>query len=285
MRDTSDPAIQPTLDAVFDRLQVHPRIALVLGSGLGGFADRVEEARTLPTSEIPGYPRSTVAGHAGRLVAGRVEGVEVLVMQGRVHFYEGYPMEQVVLPVRLAAALGAEALVLTNAAGGVGEELAPGDLMAITDHVNLMGTNPLIGQSWGFDRFPDMSRAWDPDLTAALRGAAEAESIELKRGVLGAWTGPTYETASEVKLLRQIGVDAACMSTVPEAIAAARLRLRTCGVSCITNYATGVTDQPLSHDEVQETADRVAETFQRLLTAAIPAIAAHAAGTAEEGRS
>lgn len=273
MQPKPDEEIRPAAEYVKERVDTPPTLALVLGSGLGAFADEVEDAVAIPTPEIPGYPRSTVEGHAGRLVFGKVGGAQVMVVQGRVHFYEGYPMADVVKPVRLAAALGARGLVVTNASGGISEELEPGDLMAICDHVNLMGTNPLIGQDWGYERFPDMSRAYDPDLRKVLYRVAGEERIQLKEGVLGAWTGPTYETAAEVKFLQSIGVSAACMSTVPEVITAARLRLRTVGVSCITNMATGISDTPLTHEEVTETAARVEDKFRGLLRAAVPELA------------
>jgi len=273
MRDTRDPEIKVTADYVAERIKREPVLALVLGSGLGAFADEVKDPVIIPTKEIPGYPESTVEGHAGKLVAGEIDGVFVLVVQGRVHFYEGYPMSQVVVPTRLCAALGAKALVVTNAAGGMGDHLEPGDLMAISDHVNMMGTNPLIGQTWGFDRFPDMSDAYNKELRDVLHKVADNESIELKDGVLGGFMGPTYETVSEVRFLRSIGADAACMSTIPEVITAARLKLKAVGVSCITNKATGISKTPLTHEEVTETAAMVADKFKRLLRKSVPALA------------
>jgi len=273
MRDTRDPEIQEAAEFVYDKMGGSPDLTLVLGSGLGAFAEDVSDPIIVPTTEVPGYPASTVAGHAGRLVGGTIDGVRVLVIQGRVHFYEGYPMEKVVYPVRIAAALGSKGLVVTNAAGGIGDHLEPGDLMAITDHVNMMGTNPLIGQSFGFDRFPDMSRAYDPDMRKVLHKVAIEQDIKLKDGVLGGWTGPTYETAAEIQFLRQIGVSAGCMSTIPEVITAARLKLPTCGISCITNKATGISPTPLTHEEVQETAARVESIFRKLLKAAVPRMA------------
>lgn len=274
MRETHDPAVLPAIEQIQKLTGGEtPELALVLGSGLGSFAEDASDPIIVPTTEIDGYPRSTVAGHAGRLVFGTVDGVRVMIVQGRIHFYEGYPMEKVVWPVRISAALGVKALVVTNASGGIGDHLEPGDLMAISDHVNMMGTNPLIAQEWGFDRFPDMSRAYDPDLRKALHKVALEQDIKLKDGVLGGWTGPTYETAAEVQLLKANGVHAACMSTIPEVIAAARLKLPTCGVSCITNKATGISETPLTHEEVQETAARVENTFRKLLRAAVPELA------------
>ena len=274
MRETNDPGILAARDYVAQRMPQAPEIALVLGSGLGSFADEVQNPVIIPTTDIPGYPKSTVPGHAGRLVMGTIDDVPVIVVQGRVHFYEGYPMNEVVVPTRLVASLGVKLLVVTNAAGGMGDHLEPGDLMAITDHVNLMGTNPLIGQTWGFDRFPDMSRAYDPDLRKTLHEVADSEGIKLKDGVLGGFMGPTYETAAEVRFLRLVGAHAACMSTIPEVIASARLKLPVVGVSCITNKATGISDTPLTHEEVTETAAKVESTFRRLLRAAVPAFSA-----------
>lgn len=277
MRDTHDPAVQPAVEQIQKLAGTEaPQLALILGSGLGSFADEVSDPVIIPTTEIDGYPRSTVEGHAGRLVIGDIDGVRVMVVQGRVHFYEGYPMEKVVWPVRISAAIGAKALVVTNASGGIGDHLEPGDLMAITDHVNMMGTNPLIGQQWGFERFPDMTRAYDPELRKALHKVAIEQDIKLKDGVLGGWTGPTYETSAEVQLLKQVGVHAACMSTIPEVITAARLRFPTVGVSCITNKATGISETPLTHEEVQETAAKVESTFRKLLRSAVPDLASTA---------
>ncbi len=277
MRDTRDPGIQSVARFVADKIQLEPEIALVLGSGLGSFAEDVEDKVVLPTNEIEGYPVSTVEGHAGKIVAGKVDGIKVLVFQGRVHYYEGYPMAQVVFPVRLAATLGVKALIVTNASGGLGDDFQPGDLMLITDHINLMGTNPLIGQTWGFDRFPDMSRAYHPELRAAIEQAALAQKIVLKHGILGGWSGPTYETVAEVRMLKQLGVSAACMSTIPEVITAARLKLPACGVSCITNLASGLSDKPLAHEEVTEVAALVEGKFHSLIRAAVPEVANAAA--------
>ncbi|MCB2197778.1 purine-nucleoside phosphorylase [bacterium] len=273
MRETNDPGIRAAHDYVAERIPETPRLGLILGSGLGSFADEVSNPVVIPTGEIPGYPVSTVPGHAGRLVFGRIDDVPVVVVQGRVHFYEGYPMEQVVMPARLVAALGVTVLVVTNASGAMGDHLDPGDLMSITDHINMMGTNPLIGQTWGFDRFPDMSMAYHPELRKRLHAVAEQEGIKLKEGVLGGFMGPTYETSAEVRFLKSIGADAACMSTIPEVIASARLKLPVVGVSCITNKATGISPTPLTHEEVTETAAKVEMKFRRLLRAAVPELA------------
>ncbi len=274
MLETHDPEIRQIVQQVETKIQEIPLIGFILGSGLGEFAEEVKNPIIMPTSSLPDYPRSTVSGHAGKLVAGRIGEVSVMIVQGRVHYYEGYPISKVVYPVRLLAALGAQALIVTNAAGGMGEEFQPGDLMAITDQVNLMGVNPLVGQSWGFETFPDMTDAYDPKLRQALHRAAKSVNVILKEGVLGGWMGPSYETATEVRLLKMVGVSAACMSTIPEVIAAARLRLRLAGISCITNMATGFSTTPLTHEEVKVTAAKVQVKFRTLLKAAIPEIAA-----------
>jgi purine-nucleoside phosphorylase len=271
--DTNDPGVQNALAHVQKLYGTEPVLGFILGSGLGSFAEEVDDPIVIPTPEIPDYPVSTVPGHAGKLVCGDIDGVPVVIVQGRVHAYEGYPLERVVFPTRLLAALGTKAMVVTNASGSTYDELHPGELMAIRDQVNLMGVNPLVGQSWGFDRFPDMSRAYDPDLIDVMKQTAEQAGIPLKEGVVGAMIGPTYETRSEVRLLRTIGVDAACMSTIPEVIAAARLKLRVAGVSCITNYATGVSNRAHSHEEVVEVAGRAEKTFRRLLREAVKPLA------------
>jgi len=244
-----------------------PRVGVVLGSGLGHFADTLGQAATLPYAEVPGFPVSSVAGHAGRLVAGSTpSGGQVLVMQGRVHCYEGCPIEQVVLPVRTLVACGCRCVVITNAAGGIRSDLAPGDLVLITDHLNLSGRNPLVG---GNDerlgpRFPDMSDAYDAALRALAHQAAADEGLRLKEGVYSWLIGPSYETPAEIRMLRSLGADLAGMSTVPEVIAAHHMGARVLGISCVTNLAAGLGGK-LSHEEVKETAERVAHTFLRLL--------------------
>lgn len=265
MIDTNDPGIRKAAEFVTERMAIKPLIGVILGSGLGAFAGEIESQVIIPTNTIPDYPESTVEGHAGKLVTGILGQVPVLAFQGRVHYYEGYPIHKVVIPVRLMAAIGVKYMVITNASGGVSKDLEPGDLMLITDHINLMGTNPLIGQQWGFERFPDMSNAYDKELQEIARNSSMDLGIDLKEGVLGAWSGPTYETVSEVRFLETVGVSAACMSTVPEVIAAARLHLRTVGISCITNMATGISPSPLTHDEVTETAAVAQDQFVALL--------------------
>ena len=249
------------------RLTLEPRIAIVLGSGLGAFADDFEEAVGIPYNEIPGFPRSTVEGHSGRLVAGKVDNVPVLAMQGRVHYYEGYSLEEVTFPVRTFKLLGIKTLVLTNAAGGINVQLTQGALMMISDHVNLMGDNPLLGpndERFG-PRFPDMSAVYSPELQELVVEEAKAIGVEVRRGIYGGLSGPSYETPAEIHLLRNLGADAVGMSTVPEAIVARHMNLEVLGISCITNMAAGLGDQPIDHAEVMATGDRVRGTFTQLL--------------------
>ncbi|MDQ1590737.1 MAG: purine-nucleoside phosphorylase [Pyrinomonadaceae bacterium] len=248
------------------------RVGLVLGSGLGAFADDLEDATVIPYEEIPGFARSTVEGHAGRLVVGRVAGTPVIVQQGRFHFYEGYALDEVTFPVRVFGLLGVKSLVLTNAAGGLNNSFKQGALMLISDHLNLMGTNPLLGANdtrFGA-RFPDMSEVYDREFQEAVICEAQAMEIELKRGIYAALTGPSYETPAEIRMLRALGADAVGMSTVPEAIVARHMNLKVLGISCITNMAAGVLDRPIDHAEVMETGKQVRVTFTELLRRTIP---------------
>ena len=248
------------------------RVALVLGSGLGAFADELESAEAIPYAEIPGFARPTVEGHAGRLVLGKVGGVGVAAMQGRFHFYEGYTLEEVTFPIRVLALLGASSLVLTNAAGGLNNSFEQGALVLISDHLNLMGTNPLLGPNdlrFG-QRFPDMTEVYDREYQDAAITEAHATGVELRRGIYAALSGPSYETPAEIRMLRLLGADAVGMSTVPEAIVARQMGLRVLGISCITNMAAGVLDKPINHEEVIETGERVRETFAELLRRVIP---------------
>ncbi|HEV2803184.1 MAG TPA: purine-nucleoside phosphorylase [Pyrinomonadaceae bacterium] len=248
------------------------RTGLVLGSGLGAFADDLEDAVAIPYEEIPGFARSTVEGHAGRLVVGRVAGVTVVVQQGRFHFYEGYALEEVTFPVRVLGLLGIKSLVLTNAAGGLNNSFKQGALMLISDHLNLMGVNPLRGandERFGA-RFPDMSEVYDREFQEAAVSEAQAMEIELKRGVYAALTGPSYETPAEIRMLRALGADAVGMSTVPEAIVARHMGVKVLGISCITNMAAGVLDRPIDHAEVMETGEQVRVVFTELLRRTIP---------------
>jgi purine-nucleoside phosphorylase len=244
-----------------------PRVGVVLGSGLGSFADTLDDPAAIPYAEIPGFAVSSVAGHAGRFVAGRSGAVPVLAMQGRVHAYEGHPLEQVVLPARAMVAAGCRVVIITNAAGGIRADLRPGDLAVISDHVNLTGRNPLAGPNDDRlgPRFPDMSAAYDPELRALARRAATVEGLPLKEGVYSWLLGPSYETPAEIRMLRAIGCDLAGMSTVPEVVAAHHMGARVLGLSCVTNMAAGLGGK-LSHEEVKETADRVRDAFVRLLS-------------------
>jgi purine-nucleoside phosphorylase len=249
------------------RTKLEPRIALVLGSGLGGFADDFQESVSIPYEEIPGFVRSTAEGHAGRLVIGKVDTVPVVAMQGRVHYYEGYSLEEVTFPIRTFKLLGVKTLILTNASGGINVELNQGALMVISDHVNLMGDNPLRGRNderFG-PRFPDMTAVYSRELQELVIEEANAIGVELRRGIYGALSGPSYETPAEIHLLRNLGADAVGMSTVPEAIVARHMDVEVLGISCITNMAAGISDEPINHEEVMATGDRVRDTFAQLL--------------------
>lgn len=241
-----------------------PLLGLVLGSGLGALADELGDLQRIPYASIPHHPTSTVAGHAGNLCLGRLGGVQVACMQGRVHAYEGHPLSRVVFGVRLLAELGCRAVLLSNAAGGIAEQLQAGDLMLIEDHLNLMGDNPLRGACARGPRFPDMSRAYDAELGRLCERAATDASVALGRGVYAGLLGPSYETPAEIRMLRTLGADAVGMSTVPEVIALRQLGVRVAAVSCITNLAAGRSTEPLSHAEVEATAQRVKADFIRL---------------------
>ena len=246
-------------------------IAVVLGSGLGDYVEALTDARMIPYSEIPGFPMSTVAGHAGELWAGMLHGKRVLMMRGRFHSYEGHPLNDVVLPIRAMARMGVQDVILTNAAGAVNVDFAPGDLMLITDFINFSGKNPLTGPNVDGlgPRFPDMSRAYDKRLRAIAAEMAAERGITLREGVYAWFNGPTYETPAEIRMARVLGADAVGMSTVPETIAAVHAGMRVLGVSCLTNMAAGILDAPLSHQEVVETGERVRGTFRELLDGVI----------------
>jgi purine-nucleoside phosphorylase len=248
-------------------LPVAPEVMVVLGSGLGPFADEVENALVIPYEEIPGWPRSTAVGHAGKLVFGRLEGRNVAVMSGRAHLYEGHSIQQVVLGVRVLAKLGAKQAILTNAAGGIQLGYNQGALVLITDHINLQGANPLIGPNDDTlgPRFPDMTHVYRPELRAIAAQSAAANGIRLHEGVYAALSGPSYETPAEIRYLRAIGADLVGMSTVPEAIALNHMGVAVLGISCVTNMAAGVTNEKIHHDEVLETGIRVRADFIRLL--------------------
>jgi purine-nucleoside phosphorylase len=244
-----------------------PRIAIVLGSGLGAFADDFEDAVGIPYEDITGFSRSTAEGHAGRLVIGKIDQVPLMAMQGRVHFYEGYSLEQVTFPIRVFKLLGIKTLILTNASGGVNVQFTQGALMIISDHLNLLGDNPLRGPNdarFG-PRFPDMTAVYSPELQEIVIEEAKLLNVEVRRGIYAALGGPSYETPAEIHLMRNLGADAVGMSTVPEAIVARQMDIEVLGISCITNMAAGISDEPINHDDVMATGDRVRTTFTQLL--------------------
>lgn len=248
-----------------------PKVAIVLGSGLGDYASKIKVVAEISYSEIEGFPVSTVVGHAGKFIFGYVGEVPVVCMKGRVHYYEGYAMSDVVLPVRLMKLLGAEILFLTNAAGGVNTSFQAGDLMLIRDHIALFTPNPLLGanvEQLG-TRFPDMSEIYDMDLQEIIRTTAAQNHIGIQEGVYTYLTGPSYESPADIRALRILGTDAVGMSTVPEAIAANHCGFKICGISCVTNLAAGMNKASLNHKEVQETADRSAAAFQKLVTESV----------------
>jgi purine-nucleoside phosphorylase len=249
------------------RTKTEPRIAIVLGSGLGAFADEFDDAVGIPYGEIPGFKQSTAQGHAGRLVIGSIDSVPLVAMQGRVHYYEGYSLEEVTFPIRTFKLLGIKTLILTNASGGINVELGQGTLMVLSDHVNLMGDNPLRGpndERFG-PRFPDMTAVYARDLQEFVVEEAKTIGVDVRRGIYGALSGPSYETPAEIHLLRNLGADAVGMSTVPEAIVARHMGLDVLGISCITNMAAGISDEPINHEEVMATGDRVRDIFGLLL--------------------
>lgn len=261
---------------ILSRTRLRPKIALVLGSGLGAFADEFAAAVKLPYQTIPHFPRSTAIGHAGKLVIGKVDETPVVAMQGRVHLYEGYSVHEVAFPIRVFARMGVQAVILTNAAGGILRELTQGRLVLISDHINLQDANPLTGandENFGL-RFPDMSNAYDKKFRAMATAEAARAGISMPEGVYAALAGPSYETPAEIRYLRAIGADLVGMSTVLEVIAARHSGIRVLGISCVTNAAAGVLDQPLVHTEVLEVAERVKGQFIALLRGVIPKIAA-----------
>lgn len=257
--------------SVREKTDFVPEAALILGSGLGDYADRIKIETTIDYADIEGFPISTVAGHKGRFVFGSVGEIPVVIMQGRIHYYEGYPMTDVVLPTRLMGMLGAKKLVLTNAAGGVNLDFKPGDFMLITDHITTGVPSPLIGANIDElgSRFPDMSEVYSLRMRTIIKEEADKLGIGLQEGVYVQLTGPAYETPAEIRMCRGWGGDAVGMSTACEALAANHMGLEVCGISCITNLAAGVSKQPLNHKEVQETADRVSVDFKKLITAVV----------------
>jgi purine-nucleoside phosphorylase len=267
--------IQDVVAYLEPRMKVRPEIGIILGSGLGAFADRIENAVSIPYDEIPHFENPSVEGHSGRILFGFIQGIAVAVLQGRWHTYEGHSMNSVVIPTRALAALGAHTIFLTNAAGGINLDFQAGDLMVIHDHLNLMGDNPLTGKDsvlFG-PRFPDMSEPYCKECIVALENSGKKLNVSLKKGVYIGLRGPTYETPAEVKMLRTLGGDAVGMSTVPEAIAARHLGMRVVGISCITNMAAGIEQKTLDHSEVQETAAKVMDQLASLIIDSIPEIA------------
>lgn len=263
--------INHCLEQIRSKTDFEPLMAVVLGSGLGGYASKMEVVCEIPYSEIDGFPVSTVQGHDGRFLFGYVEGVPIVAMKGRVHFYEGYAIDDVVLPIRTMGLLGAKYILLTNAAGGIDFDFEPGDLMLIEDHISSFIRSPLIGENieeLGV-RFPDMSRVYDLKLCDCIKRAASSEGIDIKEGTYLQTSGPQFETPTEIKMFRTLGASAVGMSTVVEAIAAHHMGMRVCGISCISNMAAGILDQPLTHSEVQITADKVAHKFERLVSGLI----------------
>ena len=253
------------------KIDFKPEVAIVLGSGLGDYADDIQVEAELDYHEIEGFPVSTVPGHAGKFIFGYVNDVPVVCMKGRVHYYEGYPIQDVVLPARLMKLMGAKILFLTNASGGINPSFTAGDFMMLTDHVSLWAPNPLIGANideLGI-RFPDMTHVYDADLQESLRETAKRCGIPLKEGIYAQLTGPSFESPAEIQLLHKLGVDAVGMSTVVEAIAANHMGMKICCVSFVSNLAAGMTDNPLTHEEVQEAASAAAPRFRRLITEAV----------------
>src|SRR5579864_6826694 len=260
---------------ILARTPLRPRIGLVLGSGLGAFADSLTERVAVPYAEIPNFPRSTAIGHAGQMVVGNAGGVSVAAMQGRVHLYEGYSAQEVTLPIRVFGRMGIGAVILTNAAGGISLGYSQGALVLIRDHINLQGTNPLVGPNddrFGV-RFPDMTHAYAKEFRAIAREEAARLGIPLHEGVYAGLLGPSYETPAEIEYLRRIGADLVGMSTVAEVIAARHMGMSVLAISCVTNMAAGILDQPLSHAEVMETGERVKTIFESLLHAVLPLVA------------
>ena len=259
--------LEKAKEYICKRAGIKPAVGIVLGSGLGNFADRAEIVSEIPYEDIPCFPRSTVEGHKGRFVFEKIGKTPVVIMQGRVHYYEGYPMEDVIMPARIMGLLGIKTLLLTNAAGGVNKGFSAGDLMLIKDHISCFVPNPLIGKNLSElgTRFPDMSEVYDRELSGRIKACAESLGTKLKEGVYCQLTGPSYETPAEIKMLSVLGADAVGMSTAVEAIAARHMGVRVCGISLITNMAAGISEVPLSHEEVKEAADKAEVKFGALV--------------------
>ena len=260
--------LQGCLKSVREKTDFVPKVAIVLGSGLGDYANDIEVVSEIDYSDIEGFPVSTVPGHAGKFIFGYVKGVPVVCMKGRVHYYEGYPISDVVLPTRLMKLMGADTLFLTNASGGINPSFGAGDFMMLTDHISLWAPNPLIGQNIDElgTRFPDMTHVYDVEIQNIIREVAATEGIKLQEGIYAQLTGPSFESPAEIQLLHKLDVDAVGMSTVVEAIAANHMGMKICGISCVCNLAAGMTDNPLTHEEVQQAAAEAAPKFKKLVT-------------------
>jgi purine-nucleoside phosphorylase len=256
--------------------KVKPKVGLILGSGLGVYVDQIEDQVIIPYEDIPHFHKTTVEGHQGRLIIGKVKGVDVAVLQGRYHVYEGHELNDVVLPTRVLCLLGAESMILTNAAGGINPDYVPGDLVYITDHINMTGRNPLVGPNISElgPRFPDMTQAYDIELRELIKTSAKAVGFDIKGGVYAQMLGPTYETPAEINMLRVIGGDLVGMSTIPECIAANHLGIKVAGISCVTNLAAGVGHEKLKHEDVKEVAKIAMQKFSDLLTELVSRIGA-----------
>lgn len=263
--------IEESVKHIKDRISIKPEIGLVLGSGLGDLAEKIEDSIVIKYKDIPNFPESTVKGHKGQLVIGRLGGKEVIAMQGRFHYYEGYTLKEITFPIRCMIGLGINNLIVTNAAGGVNSSFKPGDLMIIEDHINFTGNNPLIGRNieQKGPRFVDMTYAYDKDLINLAIESGKHLNLDLKTGVYMCLTGPTYETPAEVRMAGIMGADAVGMSTVPEVIVANHERIKVLGISCITNMASGILDKPLNHEEVVETSMKVKNEFENLIITTI----------------
>ncbi len=266
--------VKVACDFIENSIDVKPETGVVLGSGLGDFAESLENKVIIPYQNIPHFKKAKIKGHAGNFVSGLIAGKPVAVLQGRYHFYEGHDIRDVVFPVRVLCSLGIKNIIITNAAGGINSNFVPGDFMVISDHLNLMGDNPLIGdndKNLG-PRFPDMSKIYDSEISDKILSVARSMGISIKSGVYAGLKGPSYETPAEIRMLKTIGADSVGMSTVPESIAAKHMGMKIAGISCITNYAAGITDQPLDHKEVTETADKVKKNFIALLKGVVKLI-------------
>ncbi|MGE7945553.1 purine-nucleoside phosphorylase [Lysinibacillus sp. NPDC093688] len=259
--------IAETIDFIMSKTDHRPTIGLILGSGLGALADEIVNPFKIPYSDIPHFAKSGAVGHANELIIGELMGKTVVAMKGRFHYYEGFTLDEVTFPVRVMKALGVENLIITNACGAINTSFSPGDLMLITDHINLVGTNPLIGPNNDElgTRFPDVSQVYNLDLRNIASTVAKEQNIHLQEGVYAWWSGPAYETPAEIRMIRTLGADAVGMSTVPEAIVAIHGNMKVLGISCLTNMACGILDQPLSHDEVIEVAALVRDKFIKLV--------------------